>query len=425
VPLYSKNSLFNTISLQQLPCVWEKNAGLFFQSLLRFLNVKISILTTRHQLMTAIPDNIYCHNENCSEHGVSGGDNIRIRRIYGINHDRIMYYCKACKHEFAATTNTPMFRSHLPLDKVAEICDLSAKGTNISSIAEKVGSSKAAVIRHIRLAGQHAAAVSESLIKDLQLTEVQLDEMWSFVLRKKHLDLPDFMLGHGEVWTWTAVDTKTRMVIAYVVGRHTLEEAREIVQRIKDIHSGGTPPLYVSDELAHYKTVLIELYSSSVPVPPTGKRGRPSNPQLVIDPELHYATVLKRRKGGKILSVTRTVEFGTLEGVNARLENSPSKTINTSYVERINLDLREWDSNLSRKSMAFAKDIVSFEAKVALTLFRYNFMKAHRSLSKPIKHGGRKTTPAMAAGIADRLWSMKELLQMPHPVGTHDMKLAA
>jgi IS1 family transposase len=318
-----------------------------------------------------------------------------------------------------------MFRSHLSLEKVTNICDLSTNGLNTSSIAEKVGVTKNAVIRHLGLAGQHAVAVSKAQIKELPLVEVQLDEMWSFTLRKTALDEADILLGHGENWIWTAVETKTRMIIAYVVGRHTLEEAREIVQNVKNICLAGPPPLFVTDELAHYKTVLSELYSSSVPVPPTGKRGRPSNPVQVIDPQLHYATVHKHRKGGKIIKVDRKVQFGTLEGVKTLLENSPSKTINTSYVERINLDLREWDSNLSRKSMAFAKDFPSLEAKAGLTIFRYNFIRPHRSLSKPIKHGGRKTTPAMAAGIVDHPWSMKELLQTPYQAGIYTQKLAA
>jgi IS1 family transposase len=318
-----------------------------------------------------------------------------------------------------------MFRSHLSLEKVTIICNLAAKGSNISSIAETVGVTKEAVIRHIRLAGQHSAAVSEAWIKDVPASEVQLDEMWSFVLRKTALNEADILLGHGEHWVWTAVETKSRMVIAYVVGRHTLEEARKIVQKVKNICSDGSPPVFVSDELAHYKTVLRELYSSSVPIPPTGKRGRPSSPIQAIDSQLLYATVHKHRKGGIITKVDRIVEFGTPEAVKARLANSPSKNINTSYVERINLDLREWDSNLSRKSMAFAKAFPSFEAKVDLTMFRYNFIRPHRSLSKPIKLGGRKNTPTMAAGIANRPWSMKELLQMPHPVGINKRKLAA
>jgi IS1 family transposase len=317
-----------------------------------------------------------------------------------------------------------MFRSHLSIDKVSTICELAAKGSNTSSIAEIVGVTKAAVIRHLRMSGDHAEAVSEAQTKDVPAVEVQLDEMWTFTHRKEALSEADILLGHGENWIWTAVETKSRMVIAYVVGRHTLEEAREIVQKVKNSCSDG-PPLFVSDELAHYKTVLRELYSTQVPVPPTGKRGRPAGPQLILDPELLYATVHKHRKGGIIVKVERTVEFGTLEGVMECLKNSPSKTINTSYVERFNLDLREWDSNLSRKSMAFSKAFYSLETKASLTIFRYNFIRPHRSLSKPKKHGGSKTTPAMAAGITDHPWSMKELLQTPRPVGIAFQKLAA
>jgi hypothetical protein len=173
---------------------------------------------------------------------------------------------------------------------------------------------------------------------------------------------------------------------------------------------GDVLPLFVSDELAHYKTVLEELYSHEEPVPKTGKRGRPAKPVQVIDKNLAYATVKKTRKGGKVVKVGRSVSIGTMEQVKARLEDSPSKTINTSYVERSNLDWRLWDAHLTRKSLCFAKSLRWLQAKFALCVTWYNFGRSHRSLPKIY---GPKTTPAMAAKIAREPWSMADLVRWP------------
>jgi IS1 family transposase len=180
----------------------------------------------------------------------------------------------------------------------------------------------------------------------------------------------------------TAVETVSRLLVAHIVGRHALEEARQILDKVVNALDSEVAPLFVTDELAHYATVLEEKFSHEETVPLTDKRSRPANPKLVVDPELHYATVKKTRKQGRIVKIERNVVFGTMEGVKARLENSPSKSINMSYIERINRNLRQWDSHLSRKTMAFAKDFSFLEAKVALNIFSYNFAKTHRTLTK-------------------------------------------
>jgi hypothetical protein len=151
-----------------------------------------------------------------------------------------------------------------------------------------------------------------------------------------------------------------------------------MIQEI-DTSSTGGKPLFVSDELAHYATVLEEMYSRFEPVPRTGKRGCPANPKRVVDSDLDYATVKKTRQKGRIVKVERTVVFGTEESVQRRLESSPSKTINTSYIERSNLDWRLWDAHLARKTSTFAKSSRWLKAKLSICFFWYNFVRPHSS----------------------------------------------
>jgi hypothetical protein len=115
----------------------------------------------------------------------------------------------------------------------------------------------------------------------------------------------------------------------------------------------GQSPVFVGDELPHCKTVLAEEFSHCELASRTGKRGRPQNPKRALDKDLLYATVKKTRKKGRIAKVERAAAFGNESDIAARLKKSPSKTINTAYVERSNLDWRLWDAHSPRKSVAF------------------------------------------------------------------------
>lgn len=179
--------------------------------------------------------------------------------------------------------------------------------------------------------------------------------------------------------------------------------------------TGGRKPLFVSDELPHYATILAELYHKLALVTPTGKRGRPRNPPRIIDPDLDYATVHKTRENGRVTEVTCRVIFGTEESVERRLMNSPSSKINTSYVERSNLDWRLWDAHLVRKSPTVAQSIRWLKAKFAICVSFYNLIRPHGTLSRGQDRVFRPKTPAMAASITDHPWSIRELLEYAVP----------
>jgi hypothetical protein len=188
---------------------------------------------------------------------------------------------------------------------------------------------------------------------------------------------------------------------------------------IEDLSSRlDSKPLFVSDELPHYATMLREQYSTVVPYPPTGKPGRPKNPRVVVDPDLLYATVHKVRSNGVITKIEKRVIYGNLEEISKQLEASPSNTINTSYIERSNANWRLWDSHLTRKSLTFAKSFQHLQAKLAICLLFYNFIRPHGTLSKKAgKAAGRRwvpTTPAMAAGLTSRPLTLDELMDLPH-----------
>jgi len=187
-----------------------------------------------------------------------------------------------------------------------------------------------------------------------------------------------------------------------------LEDARNF---LKDLVSRTERlPLFTSDELPHYADGLKELFHKVISPEPTGRRGRPRNPEKVVDEDLDYATVHKTREKGRVVKVEQNIVFGSAERIEKRMEELPSKTINTSYVERSNLNWRMWDAHLTRKSLMFAKSIRWLKAKFAICVGFYNLIRPHETLSRGDDRVFRPKTPAMAAEITDQRWTIKELL---------------
>jgi hypothetical protein len=133
-----------------------------------------------------------------------------------------------------------------------------------------------------------------------------------------------------------------------------LEDPRIMLRELNSTCLGKLP-LFVSDELPHYKTVLEETFSHYEPVPRTGKPGRPAKPVRTLNADLMYATVKKIRKKDCVVKLERTMVFGDEASIADHLAASPSNLINTAYVERSNLNWRIWDAHLTRKSVTFAK----------------------------------------------------------------------
>ncbi|MGD8443581.1 MAG: hypothetical protein PVH85_05180 [Desulfobacterales bacterium] len=140
--------------------------------------------------------------------------------------------------------------------------------------------------------------------------------------------------------------------------------------------------MFTYDELPHYANGLKELFHKLIAPEPTGQAGSPRNPEKIIDENLDYATVHKTRNKGRIVKVETKVVFGSSARIEKRLEQLPGNTINTSYVERSNLNWRMWDAYLTRKSLMFAKSFRWLKSKFAICVGFYNFIRPHETLSR-------------------------------------------
>ena len=174
------------------------------------------------------------------------------------------------------------------------------------------------------------------------------------------------------------------------------------------------PLLLTSDEYSAYETAIV--YAFGQPVEASKGPGRPRIvPQLQVPETVVYATVHKERQGQRVVAVSQRQVFGTAQGLATALERSEvSSGVNTSFVERQNGADRGRNARKVRKSSRFSRDWRVHEAMTFLTMYAYNFCWAVRTLRVKDEEGRwSRRSPAMAAGLADHVWTWQEWFTRP------------
>jgi IS1 family transposase len=247
--------------------------------------------------------------------------------------------------------------------------------------------------------------------------EVQFDEKWSFVFKKQeHCDPADPADDqHGDWWDHVAIDPESRLVLAVVPGARDAESVEEVVDQVQDRTGGRVMDLMTSDNYPAYETAILQAYGQEVATTPSGRPSRRLVPAKVPPPGLNYATVEKRREKGRVVEIVTRVVFGTMATVVAALARSTvSRSINTSFLERQNGTDRHHNARKVRKTYTFSKDWRVHEAMTYFSMYSYNFCWPVRGLEERDEHGCiRKRTPAMAAGLADHVWTMQQWITYP------------
>ncbi len=226
--------------------------------------------------------------------------------------------------------------------------------------------------------------------------------------------LEKILAQYGDAWVWCAFDPINKVLPVFVVGKRTMENAKKLIAMLDDV-TDDTIPFFTSDELRHYERALLETYGIlQEESRHIGQRGRRAKPKLIPPPELRYAQVVKKRNKGRVVSIETAIVFGDPEEVKSRLAASPvSNSINTSFVERNNLTLRQSCRRLTRGANGFSKELSKLESQLYLASGYYHFVKTHLGLRQKAVDGTRKwqqRTPALAAQISDHIWSTRELL---------------
>lgn len=358
----------------------------------------------------------YCPNRTCSHYGWVGLGNIVANGHPNRGRWRQLK-CTVCGKHFAESTGTLFYRSPLPPALLCQILIALAEGVSLQATARIFGVDPNTVLACLVRAAEHMEAVSRFLIHDLHLTQVQVDELWALV--------PDGEAAEGKTrhrhsWVWTALDPQSKLWLATVVGDRSLACAQRLIHAVMLVLAPGVLPLFLSDQLAHYATALLTHFGHWVAVPRRFARGRSPAPRWEPLPELNYAQIVKRRVGGRVVEVAQRVVFGSAEAI-ATLLSRAGQTLNTAFIERLNLTLRLHLPALGRKVLSFAKRPEGLARQLSLGRAYYNFCLPHLALRLPLPepratkgNGSPKRwqarTPAMAAGLTDHVWTIRELL---------------
>jgi IS1 family transposase len=263
----------------------------------------------------------------------------------------------------------------------ARILHLLCEGNSIRAVTRLTGASKNTVTKLVVDAGRACAAYQDRVLRNLTCQRVQLDEIWNFVYAKQaNLDIaqaaPD---DAGDVWTWTAICADTKLLATFMIGGRDTDTAiafvddlkQRLANRVQLTTDGHGPYLKAVDAVFGDDVdygMLVKIYG----------RDRESE---------------RRYSPAKCLGARR----GCITG------NPDPKHISTSYAERANLTMRMHMRRFTRLTNAFSKKVENHAAAVALHAMYYNFVRIHQTL---------KVSPAMAAGVTDRLWEMKDVVEM-------------
>jgi len=219
----------------------------------------------------------------------------------------------------------------------------------------------------------------------------------------------------GDCWDHVALDPESRLVVSLVVEKRTTEATHALVQDFRRRTGCRVMRLMTSDEYPVYETAIREAYGRVVTPPRTGRSGRPRKAYVVVPPEVTYATVHKVRVNNRVVEVSPRLVFGTwLAVVLALVASLVSRAVNTCFVERHNGTDRNRCSRKTRKGYTFSKDWNTHRAATMFSYFSYNFCWPVETLRERQENGRwRPRTPAMAAGLTDHVWTLKEWLTFP------------
>jgi IS1 family transposase len=346
------------------------------------------------------------------------------------NGQQQMYRCEWCKQRFSERQGTVFFGLKTPTETVCRALVALSEGVSIRSTARIFGEKPETILMWLRRAGEHSQQVSDYMLRNLHVSQAQMDELWTFVQKKeKNLSAWEALqTEYGDTWIWVVFDPVSKLVLSLVVGEREEEQAVGVLSQLKARLAAGCLPLFTSDQLPQYLQALLRVFGRWIQPQRRGARGRFPNPRLEAPDDLLYATVHKHKQNGRVTSVTTQTVLGDPAAIARQLEAArPGLKINTSFIERFNLTLRHLVSRLRRKGLTFSKKRKYLIWHLQLATAYYHLVRPHGSLRQRLDQPSptrgspklwRLRTPSMAAGLTNHIWSMKELLsfRVPPPI---------
>ena len=271
--------------------------------------------------------------------------------------------------------------NRLPPEKQVVVLSALVEGASIRSVERMTGVHRDTIMRLMLRVGKSCREVMDVLMRDLKCERVEVDEIWAYVGKKEgQVARADDRRQVGDFWTWVALDSDTRLVPTYHIGKRTAWDARTFMRDLSWRLANRVQ--LSSDGLPHYIEAVEQAFRGQV----------------------DYATIVKsyesEQRGSGRYSPPREVRA---VNKNVIVGNPDTALISTSLVERQNLTMRMQMRRFTRLTNGFSKKRSHLEAAVALHYGWYNFIREHRTLG---------TTPAIAAGVTNRRWAFNDLVEL-------------
>jgi IS1 family transposase len=333
-------------------------------------------------------------------------------------------HCSSCKGYFLETHGTPLHGKRVPVDVLVWAVGALAEGLGIRAVARVFEVDPNTVLAWLVEAADHATAFSRYFLHDVRVTQVQLDELFALLSAVKAGEVSEAeaitRLSRSPRWVWTAMDPVTKLLLAIDVGDRTLAMAQSMVHQVVQVLAPGCVPLFLTDGFKEYATALLTHCGQWVQLPRRQATGPAPKPRWMPRPQLLYAQVIKTVRRRRLVRVRHRVVFGTLETVHAVLAPLGCQ-INTAFIERLNLTIRQHVAAVGRRVSTLCKGEDGIQQQLALYHVYYNFCLPHASVRQPLlqpepTHGTgsakrwQPRTPAMAAGLTDHVWTLREVL---------------
>jgi IS1 family transposase len=263
----------------------------------------------------------------------------------------------------------------------------------------------------------------------LHRTQVQLDAL-DVVLRSLKAgtvseDEAITRLSRSPQWVWTAMDPESKVLLTIDVGERTLAMAQRVVPQVVQVLASDCAPLFLTDGFKEYATALLTHYGQWVQPARCQATGATPKPRWMPLPPLLYAHVVKPMRRRRLGAVQHRVGFGALERVKPVLA-ACGWQINTGCVERLNLTIRQRVAAVGRRVTTLCQAEDGLRQPLVVLQTYHNFCLPHASLRQPLlvpeptngqgsAKPWRPCTPAMAAGLTDRVWTLRavRLLRVP------------
>jgi IS1 family transposase len=393
------------------------------------------IIPTRGRRRQVDTSTHFCPNPACAYRGWVGWGNLRANGHPNGGPWRQLL-CVVCRRYFLETLGTLFHGKRTSVDLIVRVIACLAEGLGIRGTARVFEVDPNTVLQWLVEAAEQLRAFSQHFLHDVQVRQVQLDELFALLSAVKDGTVSEAeaieRLERSPQWVWVAMDPESKLLLSIDVGNRTLAMAQRVVHQVAQALAPDCAPLFLTDGFREYLTALLTHYGQWVQPPRRQAHGPAPKPRWMPQPQLLYAQVVKTVRRRRLVDVQHRVVFGSLEAVNQVLAPL-GWHINTALVERLNLSIRQHVAAVGRRVSTLCKGEDGLRQQLALYHVYYNFCLPHASLRQPVPQPvhtngtgsatqWRPWTPAMAAGLTDHVWTLREVLLFrvppwPQPVG--------